>query len=232
MLNFPPPSRVVVCMVEVIGAGYGRTGTASLKRALEMLGFGPCHHMSEVLKRPETAAGWAAALGGDDTVLPWLLSGYRATLDLPSCLLWRELAELYARAKVVLTVRDPHGWYRSARATILNQDRKARADRLAGAGGPELVDALTTLSSAMATRGFRRDLPEAETIALFQRHNDSVRAGVAEGRLLVYEVAQGWAPLCEFLQVDVPRSPFPHGNDTGSFQENVDQAVRSGADFD
>lgn len=219
-------------MVEVIGAGYGRTGTASLKRALEMLGFGPCHHMSEVLKRPETSAGWAAALTGDDTVLPWLLSGYRATLDLPSCLLWRELAERYPRAKVVLTVRDPQQWYRSARATILNQDRENRADRLADAGGTSLIEALSTLSTAMAARGFRRDLTEAETIALFQRHNDSVRAGVDAERLLVYEVEQGWAPLCEFLDVDEPTSPFPRGNDAGSFHENVDQAIRSGADFD
>lgn len=219
-------------MVEVIGAGYGRTGTASLKRALEMLGFGPCHHMSEVLKRPETAAGWAAALTGDNTELPWLLSGYRATLDLPSCLLWRELVELYPRAKVVLTVRDARQWYRSARATILNQDRENRADRLADAGGTALVDALRTLSAAMATRGFRRDLSEDETIAIFQRHNDSVRAGVKADRLLVYEVEQGWAPLCAFLGVDVPSSPFPRGNDAATFHANVDQAIRSGADFD
>lgn len=219
-------------MVEVIGAGYGRTGTASLKRALEMLGFGPCHHMSEVLKRPETAAGWAAALTGDDTVLPWLLSGYRATLDLPSCLLWRELSDRYPLARVVLTVREPRQWYRSARATILRQDRTDRAGRLADAGGDGLVEALSTLSAAMATRGFRRDLSEAETIATFQRHNDSVRAGVEERRLLVYEVEQGWPPLCEFLGVNVPTSPFPRGNDAGAFQDNVDQAVRSGAEFE
>lgn len=219
-------------MVEVIGAGYGRTDTASLKRALEMLGFGPCHHMSEVLKRPETAAGWSTALTGDDTVLPWLLSGYRSTLDLPSCLLWRELVARYPRAKVVLTVRDPQQWYRSARATILNQDRETRTGRLTDAGGAALVEALTTLSTAMATRGFRRDLSEAETIAAFQHHNESVRTEVASGRLLVYEVDQGWAPLCDFLGVDVPTSPFPRGNDAEAFHDNVNKAVRSGADFD
>lgn len=219
-------------MVDVIGAGYGRTGTTSLKRALEMLGFGPCHHMSEVLKRPETAAGWASALTGDDRVLPWLLSGYRSTLDLPSCLLWRELTERYPGVKVVLTVRDPRQWYRSARATILSKDRENRTERLAEAGGTSLVEELTMLSSAMATRGFRRDLNEAETIAVFQRHNESVRAGVDPERLLVYEVEQGWAPLCDFLHVEVPSSPFPHGNDATTFNQNVDEAVRTGADFD
>lgn len=215
-------------MVDVIGAGFGRTGTASLKRALESLGFGPCHHMSEVLKHPETAAGWTAALTGDADTLPALVSGYRATLDFPSCLLWRELVERWPLAKVVLTVRDPGQWYRSARATILNPDREGRAGRL-GAG---LVEALAPLSAAMATRGFRRDLGEAETIAVFQRHNESVRAGVPADRLLVYEVEQGWEPLCAFLGVDVPGVPFPRGNDAGSFQQNVDKAVRAGLDFD
>lgn len=215
-------------MVDVIGAGFGRTGTASLKRALESLGFSPCHHMSEVLKQPETAAGWTAALNGDTAVLPALVAGYRATLDFPSCLLWRELVERYPLAKVVLTVRDPEQWYRSARATILNPDRESRAGRL-GAG---LVEALAPLSAAMAARGFRRDLGEAETIEVFQRHNESVHACVPADRLLVYEVEQGWGPLCAFLGVDVPSVPFPRGNDAGTFQQNVDQAVRSGLDFD
>lgn len=219
-------------MVEVIGAGFGRTGTASLKRALEMLGFGPCHHMSEVLKHPETAAGWTAALRGDDDVLAGLVSGYRATLDFPSCLLWRELAERHPAAKVVLTVRDPAQWYRSARATILSQDTETRTKRLASAGGAGLVEALAPLSEAMAARGFRRDLDEASTIAVFQRHNESVRAGVEDGRLLEYEVESGWGPLCEFLGVPVPAEPFPRGNDSGAFRQNVENAVRAGVDFD
>lgn len=219
-------------MVEVIGAGFGRTGTASLKRALELLGFGPCHHMSEVLKRPDTAAGWTAALRGESGVLAGLLSGYRASLDFPSCLLWRELVELYPSAKVVLSVRDAGQWYRSARATILNQDKGNRVRRLADAGGDGIVEALGPLSAAMADRGFSRDLSEADTIAGFQRHNESVIAGVPADRLLVYEVEQGWAPLCAFLGVAVPDVPFPRGNDAGTFQQNVEQAVRTGADFD
>jgi Sulfotransferase domain len=219
-------------MVEVIGAGFGRTGTSSLQRALDMLELGPCHHMSEVLKHPETAAGWAAALRGETGLLPDLLSGYRSTLDFPSCLLWRELAEQYPTAKVVLTVRDPKQWYRSARATIINPDREGRARRLADAGGEELGAALDSLSAAMATRGWRRDLDEPETIAVFERHNAAVGTALEAGRLLVYEVAQGWEPLCAFLGVGVPDAPFPRVNEAGTFERNVDQAVRSGAEFD
>ena len=100
-------------MVDVIGAGFGRTGTASLKTALEMLGFGPCHHMVEVIKNPGTAAGWIAALAGDTAVLPELVGKYRSTQDFPGALLWREMMDLYPDAKVLLSVRDPQKWYAS-----------------------------------------------------------------------------------------------------------------------
>jgi hypothetical protein len=209
-------------MVRIIGAGFGRTGTASLKRALELLGFGPCHHMSEVLKQPETTVGWTAALNGDITALPPLLEGYEATLDFPSCLLWREISELYPQAKVVLSVRDPKQWYDSARATILSPEPR----RI----NPDIAALLRPFSEAMAARGFRRDLSEADTIAVFNEHNESVRAAVRPDNLLVYEVTQGWAPLCEFLEADVPDEPFPRGNDTASFRRNVERVINEDAD--
>ncbi|ONI83023.1 hypothetical protein ALI144C_18450 [Actinosynnema sp. ALI-1.44] len=210
-------------MVEIIGAGFGRTGTASLKRALELLGFGPCHHMSEVLKQPRTTVGWTAALNGDPSVLPELLRGYRATLDFPACLLWRELSELYPTAKVLLSVRDPQSWYDSARATILNPIRGENIDE-------QLAALLMPFSEAMAGRGFRRDLDEAETIAVFNRHNEAVRAGVEPSRLLVYEAGAGWEPLCAFLGVDVPDVPFPQSNDSASFRENVRKVLSGSAE--
>ena len=209
-------------MVQVIGAGFGRTGTASLKRALELLGFDPCHHMSEVLKQPQTTVGWTAALNGDVTALPPLLEGYKATLDFPGCLLWREMHELCPQAKVVLSVRDPKKWYDSARATILSTEPRKMP--------PDLAGLLRPFSEAMAARGFRRDLSEADTMAVFNEHNDSVRAAVEPEKLLVYEVTQGWAPLCEFLEVDVPDTPFPHGNDTASFRQNVERVIKDGVD--
>jgi hypothetical protein len=209
-------------MVQVIGAGFGRTGTASLKRALELLGFDPCHHMSEVLKQPQTTVGWTAALNGDSTALPPLLAGYKATLDFPGCLLWREMHELYPQAKVVLSVRDPKKWYDSARATILSVEPRKIA--------PDLAVLLRPFSEAMAARGFRRDLSEAETISVFNEHNDSVRAAVEPEKLLVYEVTQGWVPLCDFLEVDVPDTPFPRGNDAASFRQNVERVIKEGVD--
>lgn len=209
-------------MVQIIGAGFGRTGTASLKRALERLGFDPCHHMSEVLKQPKTTVGWTAALSGDSTALPPLLEGYKATLDFPSCLLWREMSELYPQAKILLSVRDPKKWYDSARATILSEEPREI--------NPDIDALLRPLSEAMAARGFRRDLSEAETIAVFNEHNESVRAAVEPDKLLVYEVTQGWAPLCEFLGADVPDEPFPRDNDTASFRRNVERMINEGVE--
>jgi hypothetical protein len=220
-------------MVDVIGAGFGRTGTSSLKRALELLGFDPCHHMVEVITHPETAKGWAEALNGDTSGLPELLAGYRAVLDFPGCLLWREMMDLYPDAKVLLSVRDAKKWYDSAVATILNPDTRERMQEVTLPNGQKFLELFQPLHEAMAAHGVNRDLGEEKLIAVFNRHNDSVRASVDPDRLLVYEVSQGWEPLCAFLGVDVPDEPFPRVNDSGSFQQNVHRLVTTGvADFD
>lgn len=216
-------------MVEIIGAGWGRTGTASLKLALEMLGFEPCHHMSEVIKSPETAAGWIAALNGDSGALPGLVGAYRAALDFPGALLWREMSELYPDAKVLLSVRDPRNWYESARTTILNQDLRRQLERAVQPGAREVADALLGLNQAMAAKGFRSDLGQDEIIASYEQHNESVRAAVDPERLLVYEVGQGWGPLCAFLGVEVPGEAFPRVNDSGAFEGRVRRLATGGA---
>ncbi len=223
-------------MVDLIGAGYGRTGTASLQRALEILGYQPCHHMREVVMHPETAPRWAAAVNGDTAQLADLLSGFRATTDFPSCVLWRELMDLYPEAKVVLTVRDPKKWYDSARATILDPELRRARDNAEATGGPSdrprPAAAMQVLGKALATKGFDADLGEQELISGFLRHNEAVRTTVDADKLLVYEVSQGWEPLCGFLGVDVPDEPFPRVNDTMTFRQNVERMLDTGvADF-
>jgi hypothetical protein len=219
-------------MVDVIGAGFGRTGTASLKQAMEMLGFDPCHHMLEIAHHPETSPGWTAAVNGDPSQLPAVLAGYRATMDFPGCLLWREMMELYPDAKVVLSVRDPKKWYDSARATILNPDMaemRAEMAKRATPQGLKVGEAIGRLGAAMSATGFDRDRGEAELIEMYLRHNEIVRESVEPNRLLVYEVGEGWEPLCTFLGVDVPEESFPHVNDSASFWQNVSQMLTTGA---
>ncbi|WP_313950084.1 sulfotransferase family protein, partial [Frankia casuarinae] len=105
-------------MINIIGAGFGRTGTLSLKLALEQLGYGPCHHMDEVLAHRETIAAWTSAAEGAPVDWDSLYGQYRSTVDWPGARFWRELADHYPSARVILTVRDPEKWYDSARSTL------------------------------------------------------------------------------------------------------------------
>ncbi len=200
--------------MDVIGAGFGRTGTLSLKVALEQLGFGPCLHMIPLLQDPDTSALIRKAAGGDIDVLDVALDGYRSTVDWPMTYFWRELADRHPAAKVILTVRDPQKWYDSADRTI---HAVANGGRESDGFDPDvmgMVDATVwdgTFGGRFADRG--------AAVKIFEEHNARVRREIAADRLLVFEVAQGWAPLCSFLEVPVPSAPFPRLNDTAAFNE-------------
>ena len=201
--------------LSVIGAGLGRTGTMTMKLALEQLGFGPCHHMLEVIQNPPTAALWEAAADGAPD---WdaLLGGYRAAVDWPSVAFYRDLADLHPEAKVILTVRDPDAWFRSTQATIFGFPTD----------GPPTPFS-TMLRKLMAR--FTSDLKDRDgVIAAFNAHNAEVRRVIAPGRLLVYEARQGWEPLCAFLGVPVPDAPMPHVNTTEDFQKHTPPGTQPG----
>ncbi|MQA84958.1 MAG: sulfotransferase family protein [Streptosporangiales bacterium] len=209
--------------MKVIGAGFGRTGTMSMKVALERLGFGPCYHMIEVIDNPEHAPKWLAAARGELADWDDLLGGYGATVDWPGCSFWVELMEAYPEAKVVLNVRDPERWYQSVDNTFLHNLRQARA---AGLPPPEEMRHLFELIIDGTFHGRIEDREYA--IGVFRRHNERVRQAVPPERLLVYEVGQGWDPLCEFLGAARPDEPFPHLNDTASFHRIFGDRLREG----
>jgi len=205
----------------VIGAGLGRTGTLSLKLALESLGLGPCHHMEEVMRHPAQIPVWQAAGRGEPVDWAALLADYRSTVDWPSAQFWAELPRCFPAAKVVLTVRDTERWYESFSKTImmLMSAREAAPN--------EIMKAIFDMSQdVILRRAFdgRLDDP-AHVKACFERHNAAVKAAVPPDRLLVYEVAQGWEPLCRFLGVAVPATPFPRVNSTPEFWELVQQGA-------
>ncbi|GAA3448062.1 sulfotransferase family protein [Planomonospora venezuelensis] len=218
-------------MLEVIGAGLGRTGTSSLKLALERLGFTPCYHMFEVLGSSERMRQWTdVAQGG---VQDWeaVFHGYRACVDFPAAAYWRELAAHYPEAKVILTLRDPGAWFESARKTIFRLPRLMRHPVF----GPVLRLALPRRSRPAAfvrmlgaLNRHRRDIAfdRDSAVAYFERHNAEVRAGVPAGRLLVYRVEEGWEPLCAFLGVPVPAEPFPRANESSRFWSNFARTLR------
>ena len=196
----------------VIGAGFGRTGTSSLKLALERLGLGPCHHMSELFVHPEQIPLWEQATDGAAVDWQALLAGYRSAVDWPACHFWRELAQHYPAAKVILTVRDPGSWYRSAAATIFRVMREKPKDVPAAQAQWRLIRKMIL---AQTFGGSTDD--EALAIEVLEMHDREVRGAIPAERLLVYDVAEGWAPLCAFLGVPEPGEPFPKANTTEEF---------------
>ncbi|GIH81584.1 sulfotransferase family protein [Planobispora longispora] len=218
-------------MVHVIGAGLGRTGTSSLKVALERLGFTPCYHMFEVLGSAGRMRQWTAVARGGGPDWEDIFRGYRACVDFPAAAYWRELAAHYPEAKVILTLRDPDAWFESARKTIFRLPRLMRHPVL----GPLLRLLLPRRSRpAMFIRMLgalnrdRRDIAfdRDSALAYFERHNAEVMASVPAERLLVYRVGEGWEPLCAFLGVPVPDEPFPRANDSESFWSNFHRTLR------
>ena len=200
--------------LDVVGAGFGRTGTNSLKIALEMLGFGPCHHMLEVRDRPDQIRFWAAAARGERSDWDTVFDGYRSSVDWPSAYFWREIAAHYPTARIILTARPEQEWARSINATIYEsiKNREHRAEPLAREQGEMVYDIIErkTFSERLG------DLEHA--LAVYRAHIARVKEEADPARLLVYDVAEGWEPLCRHLGVSVPADPFPRTNSTAEFR--------------
>lgn len=206
----------------VVGAGFGRTGTMSMKAALERLGFGPCHHMVEAFARPDDFDQWAAAVRGEPWDAARALDGYRATLDFPSCVVWRELWEANPGSKVLLTTRSSESWWTSFDATI-GPEMRGFTPEPGMEGVRRLFDALDEV-----VFGGRSDQRDA-AVAAFEAHNRSVVETVPPDQLLVHSVGDGWGPLCEFLGVEVPDEPFPSSNSTAEFHARKEPEDDAGA---
>jgi hypothetical protein len=204
--------------LKVVGAGFGRTGTLSLKSALERLGVGPCYHMMEVFPRPEHVAMWHRLAFGHPIDWDELFRGFHATVDWPSARWWREIAAHFPDAKVLLSLRDPEAWYKSMSDTIAQPLREPAPD-----DAPEIV----RLQSEMVRKAIlletfdNRFEDKAHAIDVFERHNQEVRDTIDPARLLTFDVREGWEPLCRFLDVAIPDEPFPRLNDTATTQAMI-----------
>jgi hypothetical protein len=199
--------------LEVIGPGFGRTGTNSLKLALEHLGYGPCHHMFEVRDNPEQLPHWERAAAGAKMDWDAVFDGYRSQVDWPGARYWRELVAHYPKAKVVLSVRDPSEWHDSVQATIL----KFLAAR--GQHPTPHVNALCEMGhETVDMQVFGGRLAEGDhAVRVFNQHLADIRSTVQPDRLLVVSPRDGWEPLCRFLNVPVPDMPYPKTNSSKEF---------------
>jgi hypothetical protein len=220
----------------VIGAGFGRTGTLPLREALVRLGFAPCDHMLENFEHPERFALWQDAFRRKQAGEPidWrpLLAGYRAIVDWPGAYFWRELIAAHPDAKVILTVRDPDRWYQSCLSTIFRmraltaESLRARAMmKVLGLMIPPMRQGFQIVDDVIWNGTFAGCFTNREhALHVFTEHNREVQDTVPAQRLLVFDVKQGWQPLCEFLEAPVPEGePFPHVNDAEAFRKRVQE---------
>lgn len=207
--------------LEVIGAGFGRTGTLSLKLALETLGYKKCHHMLEVAKSGTQVDYWhRLAQGGPAPNWEDVFDGFRACTDFPACIYYEELAEHYPQAKIILTVRDDEAWHRSVMETIHTVWRimPAWVSWLV----PRVQKLQHTVDRLVWQGTFNGQISDpARARALFNAHNRAVQAAVSPERLLVFDVRQGWGPLCEFLARPIPDTPFPRTNETRVMKRRI-----------
>lgn len=207
--------------MQVIGAGFGRTGTTSLKAALETLGFGPCYHMVEVFQHPGHADVWMAAAEGRPVDWSTFPPGYVSTLDWPACSFYEELLSAHPDALVLLSIRDPESWYRSCAETIHRISVIFPVSLI----GPFLprVGRTFRMANRVVWKGTfgGRFQDKAYALAVYARHIEQVKERVPSERLLVYDVREGWEPLCRFLGVSVPDLPFPRLNDTEEFKRRI-----------
>lgn len=200
--------------LKVIGVGFGRTGTASLKAALEELGFVKCYHASEIMKNPSHAAFWKAVLDGEQVNWHEFFRDYRATVDWPGLTYYKQLMDLYPDAKVLLSVRDPEHWYESTKATIY-RIADSLFMKLVMLIAPHMRTMYPVITRIVWQNTFDNRFEDKEyAIQIFNRHIEEVKQYVPAERLLVYNVQEGWEPLCRFLEVKVPvDKPFPHVNE-------------------
>lgn len=211
--------------LKVIGAGFGRTGTHSLKIALEMLGFAPCYHMVEVFSHPGHSESWEAAARGESIDWEWLIGAYKAAVDWPSAYFWRELWAKNPDAKIILTERPAEAWYKSFSSTIL--EFMQRGD--AGITDPILLAQRKMGRFLLNQTLFGGRFEKDHVIDVYKKSNEAVRREVPKDKLLVFDAPDGWAPLCAFLGVAVPETPYPLTNTTEEFRNRAMARSKAGS---
>jgi sulfotransferase family protein len=220
--------------MKLIGAGYGRMGTMSLKGALETLGVAPCLHMIDLIRDPSLAERWTPTLSDEPVDWEAVFDGFESTVDWPACVYVPELMEAFPEAKVLLNFRDFEGWHRSMLNTVYAIRKAKESGQQLHEGTEPEVPAITwqiigkTVWSAFAGGDFE---DPAHARRVMEAHYADMRATVPAERLLEYRIGDGWEPLAEFLDVPVPDEPFPHYNDSAFFRQMVglDPVVDAGS---
>lgn len=202
--------------MKVIGLGYPRTGTMSLKHALEALQLGPCYHMIEVFRKPTDVPFWLAALQQEGSSIDWssVFGEFHSTTDCPACYFWKELWNSFPDAKYVLTIRDSETWYDSFRTTVYEAMMHPERSTDEAHSNVQCMAKKLILDTMFEGRFEDKDF----AIQTYENHNKTIVQQIPSKQLLIFDVKDGWQPLCEFLEVPTPDSPFPKSNTRNEFQ--------------
>jgi hypothetical protein len=202
--------------LQIIGSGFGRTGTMTMKQALGTLGFGPTHHMVEVMEHPEQLDHWKALFAGQSVDMKTAFAGYNSQVDWPGASVWQTSLAEFPDARVIHTERPEDDWWNSFNKTI--GKFFALTDTLEMP--PHFRDIFETMKSGLIQKTFTDFTDRESAIAAYRLNNQKVREIVPADRLLVFNVAEGWDPLCRFLGVPVPADPFPHTHARAEFWDH------------
>lgn len=212
--------------IKIIGAGLPRTGTNTLKQSLETLGYVKTYHMKELLVNPEDLHHWLSLERGESPDWDTLYDGFQATVDFPAYPWYKEHMERYPDAKVIMTVRPFEGWYKSVYSTIWTAGPQNIFEKLGMLVkllfNPRLRKVIKSIKLAKRMifakhlEGKFEDKAFAEKV--FNQHMENVKAHVPPEKLLIYDVRDGWGPLCEFLGKPVPQEELPHLNKKENFK--------------
>ena len=202
--------------LKVIGSGFGRTGTMSMKQALGVLGFGPCHHMIEVMENPAQPAHWKAIAAREQVDWADVFEGYTSQVDWPGAHVWQETSIAFPDARVIHTERPEVDWWNSFNGIIGKFFTVAPNMDLP----PHIADIFETMIGWFVKETFGDVTDRDSAIAAYRLNNQKVRETIPADRLLVMNVADGWEPLCRFLEVPIPDTAFPHSHPKDEFWEH------------
>lgn len=203
--------------LDVIGSGFGRTGTMSLRVALDRLGLGPCHHMFDLFEKPGQLEHWQAAIAGEPVDWKVVFSDYRSQVDWPGAHFWQTFVKAFPKAKVLHTVRPADRWWESFSTTLGKSMSRDQSNR------PPRLREISRVATKVVTSDIGGDLTDrAAAIRAFSQRTEEVKETVPADRLLVFDVAEGWEPLCQFLDMPLPDEPFPHLHQASEFWEKLD----------
>ncbi len=222
--------------LKVIGTGGPRTGTASLKDALEILGFGKCYHMEWLFNHPEQLRYWHELFQTGTTDFDTLFDGFTSTVDFPGYLNYKALFDKYPDAKFVLTERDPEKWYDSAINTVhavtpqtIGQKLGMMKKMILSSRFRKISKSFILVEKYLWKRHYKSKFKDKElALRIYNDFNDEIKRNIPSGQLLVYNIADGWGPLCSFLNVPVPDDDFPHKNQRKEFKEQIGRMLNTG----